>query len=40
MSAASECDQEKESGKIMIMYGDICQKKVPKFCGTRDKDVG
>ena len=31
MSAASECDQEKESGIIMIMYCDICQKKVPNF---------
>ena len=36
MSAESECDQEKESGIIMIMYGDICKTKVPKFCGTRD----
>ena len=33
MSAASECDLEKESG---MMNCDICRKKVPKFCGTRD----
>ena len=39
MSAASECDLEKESG---MMNCDICRKKVPKLCGTRDigKDVG
>ena len=37
---SSECGNlEKESG---MMNCDICRKKVPKFCGTRDigEDVG
>ena len=33
--AASECDLEKESG---MMNFEICHKKVPKFCGTRDNE--
>ena len=39
MSAASECDLEKESG---MMNCDICRKKVPKFSapGILGKDVG